>query len=335
MSFNPLLPWVPYAIVVLLVLGGVAWAAYQDLKISGGARSARLTWIRRGLIAVLVAFIGFGPSTTVTTTELARANVDVYFVVDRTGSMAAEDYGPDAEPRLKGVRHDMREIIKDLSGGRFSIISFDSAASRQMPLTTDSTALKTWIGSLNQEITLYSSGSSLNRVYGELEQALRRGAEENPQNQRIVYILTDGENTSEDSRQSFAGIKQYINGGAVLGYGTAEGGKMKRYDPILSSESEEYIQDFTQSPVVPAISKIDEVALGALAQEMGIKYIHRAEPTDMKEATSGIDPKLVAAEGRRTTEIQQLLIWPFAALLAGLLVWEFAAATYRTTRKVG
>jgi len=333
MTFTPLFPVTGYAIAVALVFLALGYAAYRDLAANQFVHATWLTWGRRTAAFVLVAFMGFGPSITEESSEVARANVDVYFVVDRTGSMAAEDYGPDHEPRLVGVRHDMLQIVNELGGGRFSIISFDSAASRQMPLTTDTAALHTWVDSLNQEITMYSSGSSLNRAYTELAASLQRGAESNPQNQRIVYILTDGENTTEGTRQSFVDLAQYIDGGAVLGYGTEAGGKMKRYDPLL--ESNEYIEDFTQSPTTAAVSKIDEKQLKQLASELGINYVHRTEPTNTKDATKGINPKLVAADGKRIVKVNQLMLWPFAAVLAGLLVWEFAATTYRTTRKVG
>ena len=41
-----------------------------------------------------------------------------------------------------------------------------------------------------------------------------------------VFFITDGEITNNDSLESFSKASKYIDYGAVLGYGTKEGGKM-------------------------------------------------------------------------------------------------------------
>lgn len=36
----------------------------------------------------------------------------------------------------------------------------------------------------------------------------------------MLFFVSDGETTSVETLKSFAEVKKYINGGAVLGYGT-------------------------------------------------------------------------------------------------------------------
>ncbi|WP_435298784.1 vWA domain-containing protein [Timonella sp. A28] len=333
MSFVPLFPGLVWAVLSVVIVGVVGFFAVQDARSRSWSRKSVVVWVRRVAVSLLVVFIGFGPSIYEESAEFARTNVDVYLVVDRTGSMAAEDYGKKNKPRLDGVRKDLHDTIDQLSGSRFSVISFDSKATRQIPLTTDTSALHSWVDGLNQETTLNSSGSSLNRVYETLATELKRSHSNNPQNKRIVYLFTDGENTSEEKRQSFAELKKYVDGGAVLGYGTEDGGKMKRYDP--SNNSIEYIEDFTLSPAGPAISKIDLAELTAVANDIGVQLLHRNDSSSMDKAIAGVDPQLVMAQGYRVVEVQQLFIWPFAVLLGLLLMWELVDSTSRMTRKVG
>lgn len=333
MSFSPLAPLLAYIILSILLLGLVSYFFIKELRTPGHDDATILDWSRRLGITILVIFIGFGPGTMVESTETARANVDVFFVVDRTGSMAAEDYNGQ-EPRLTGVRQDIMDIVEMLPGSRFSTVSFDSDAARQLPLTTDTNALRIWANNLTQEVTVYSQGSSVNRVHKELFNTLQDSQEKYPQNQRVVIFMTDAENTTEDDvRQSFADLKQFIDHGAVLAYGTEQGGPMLRYDPF--DDTPEYIPDYSETDTPNAISKVDLAEGQALATEMGIKFVHLTEPTDLTATFAEIDPKVISVEGGRIVEVFQLKIWPFAIGLAALLMWELTATISRSARRVG
>lgn len=329
MTFLPLAPAILWAILVVVACAAFAyfaWTKRADFDLT------TVDWVRRGAILGLTAFMGFGPAIMVSTDENVRVNVDVYFVVDRTGSMAAEDYNG-SKPRLEGVKADVMDIADSLTGARFSVLSFDSSASRQLPLTTDSEALRSWADTLTQEITVYSSGSNMNRVFEELSKILNGGREANPHNQQFVYFLTDGENTSDETRQSFEALRPFIAGGAVLGYGTAEGGNMRRYDPLI--EDHGYIMDPTAGTGVKAVSTINQEELKALATETGVPYVHRTAPGGLDEVSAVAETALVTTSSTRTTETPQLLLWPFAGALSALLIWEFTGVARRTVKAVG
>src|SRR5690606_39283043 len=57
---------------------------------------------------------------------------------------------------------------------------------------------------------------------------LRAATKSSPDRSRMVFYLGDGEQTSSGEPESFKGGAKYVDGGAVLGYGTAEGGPMKK-----------------------------------------------------------------------------------------------------------
>lgn len=295
------------------------------LQASSGER--RVDWIRRTAMVACVAIIGLCPAIPKTEADSLVSNAELYFVVDRTGSMAAEDYNG-TEPRLYGVSHDMVALTEAMAGSRYAILSFDSQTTRQLPLTTDARAVGAWADTLHQEITAYSSGSSVDRPLQQLQEMLLAAEERNPSNIRLVFFLSDGENTNGsdsdagDGFASFAELAPLIDGGAVLGYGTAEGGRMRSYDGTSDSgygTDAPYITDDTGAE---AISRIDENTLRTIAEQMGIDYTHRIEPDDISSLVAGIDLEAIADDGRRDETTYSDVYWPAAAILALLLAWE-------------
>ena len=331
MTLQPLVPVWALVLLVVPLLALTVWQAVVAGRPGpdGAPRpgAPRAAWVRRTGAVALLALIGLGPSVASTDRDTSVANVDMFFVVDRTGSMAAEDYGPGLDQeRLDGVRHDVVSLTEAVPGARYSVISFDSQASRQLPLTTDTRAIASWAQTFDREITRYSKGSLTDRPLDELATALRGSAELHPANLRLVFFLTDGEQTAEGEPRSFADLAPLVDGGAVLGYGTAEGGRMKEYDPDVDPADAEYIVDWSQpsegGEPVEALSTIDEETLGALAEQLGVPYVHRTEPSETASLVAGIDPQQVAADGRRDVTSYRPVVWPLALGLAALLAVE-------------
>ncbi|MTG88618.1 VWA domain-containing protein [Cellulosimicrobium sp. BIT-GX5] len=341
-TLQPLVPVWALALLVLPLLGLAVWQAVVAGRPGpGGAPRAgapRGAWLRRAGAVVLLGIIGLGPSVASTDRDTSVANVDMFFVVDRTGSMAAEDYGPQGgQERLDGVRHDITSLTEAIPGARYSIISFDSQASRQLPLTTDARAITSWADTFHREITRYSQGSLTDRPLDELRSALQGSAEQHPANVRLVFFLSDGEQTAEGEPRSFADLAPLVDGGAVLGYGTSEGGRMKEYDPDVAPEDAEYIIDWSQQSEdgepVEALSVIDEETLNALAEQLGVPYVHRQEPGETASLVAGVDPQQVAADGRRDVTAYRPVVWPFALALVALLgveAWFWARSASRS-----
>lgn len=312
MTLRPLLP----AWLLLLVLLPVLVLAVRQAVV-GTARTRGRWWLRAGTVLAVTA-LGLGPSVPAVTDQQVGVAVDVFFVVDRTGSMAAEDWSPEARPRLDGVRHDVPAIVDALPGARYSIIAWDSQASRQLPLTTDARAVRSWTQTLRQEPTGISTGSLVDRPLDALSRALTGAQERNPSHVRLVFFLSDGEQTTDGQPASFEPLAPLVDGGAVLGYGTAEGGRMRSYDGSLEPAPDApYIVD--DATGTDAVSVVDEAALQAVADQLGVPYAHRTGPDDVTPLVEGIDPEEIATDGRRDTRLWQAVTWPLALLVAGLL----------------
>ncbi|MFV0254048.1 MAG: vWA domain-containing protein [Beutenbergiaceae bacterium] len=308
-------------LVFVPLLGFTVWRAVASL----GER--RVDWLRRTAIVGALVGIGLTPAIPTTDAEGLVSNAELYFVVDRTGSMAAEDYNG-GNTRLSGVATDMAALTTELAGSRYAIVAFDSQATRQLPLTTDSRAVQSWADTLRQEVTAYSAGSSVDRPLDTLRDTLESAAERNPSNIRLLYFFSDGENTdgsdsdTSDGFESFADLAPLIDGGAVLGYGTTEGGPMRSYDGTSNTgfgTDAPYITDQNGSD---AISRIDETTLRTIADQLGIDYSHQITPGDVQALTAGIDLAAIAEDGRRDLTTFTDVYWPIVVILAALLAWE-------------
>lgn len=246
------------------------------------------------------------------TAEPATSDLNVFFVVDTTTSMVAEDYGNRA-PRLDGVRQDVMAVAEELPGARFSVITFDTEGHVRMPLTTDTLALDTIMSVLEPQVTFYSKGSSVTAAREVLSDRLAQARDAHPERPRVVFYLGDGEQTSAQEPGPLHLDSGLVSGGAVLGYGTQAGGRMKENN---GTESDGGTADaaYVQDGGADARSRIDEDRLRGIASQLGVPYVHRA---------AGDPPEPMLQEARpgvleRTRDTMSLpgrleLYWIFAA----------------------
>lgn len=337
MRFDPLLPgsW-PLVIAVALVMAALLWWSARWAFSALADPGARASWWRRACLALVMVLILAGPAAAVTESTQV-SNVEIYLVVDRTGSMAAEDWagGPAAGggTRLDGVKSDLTAIRDAWPQARFCILALDGAAARELPLTSDLDAVTSWIGSLQQEITQRSQGSSLDGMLPLLVQTLTRAKEKNPEDARLVYILSDGEATDDGRGASAAGTAgatwakagELTDGGAVLGYGTASGGMMRSFDGSSTPGSGKYILDPDTGK--PAVSVPDTRALASVAEALGVPYFQRTGGSD--DVPTGDftrqDVNAVLTDGREKKNHVRYLTWPLGIAASALAIWELVA----------
>ncbi|GAA3669538.1 vWA domain-containing protein [Microbacterium marinilacus] len=273
----------------------------------------RLSWALRLAVVIACAVLALRPGLPGGETRTLATETDVVLLVDTTASIVAEDWG-DGRPRLEGVREDVEAIVEAYPGARFALITFDSAAEVRLPLTTDTSALRSALEVLTPEVTQQSRGSSIGVAHQTLAETLEAAASASPDRSRMVFYLGDGEQTAESPPESFDDSAALIDDGAVLGYGTHEGGPMKTQRGGVPGEGgDEYILDGSER----ALSIVDEAALEGVAAELGVGYQHRtaAEPVALPEApTSTVAP--AAGEVGDVVELGWMVAIAIAALLA-------------------
>ncbi|HEY9357943.1 MAG TPA: VWA domain-containing protein [Arthrobacter sp.] len=314
MTLQPVLPaWIMLPLVAAVVL----FLVWQFINAHRGSSRLepgfRRDWLLRGLLVLLVLGAALRPGIPGGSAEAATADMNVFFVVDTTSSIAAEDYG-DSRPRLEGARADIMAIAEELAGARFSLITFDTNAAVRMPLTTDTSALDTLVTVLEPQVAAYSKGSSVTVAAKVLDERLRAARETHPERPRIVFYLGDGEQTSGKAPAPMRLDAGLVTGGAVLGYGTAEGGRMKENTGPGPDEDAGYIPDRSGGGGRDALSLIDEGQLRKIATDLGVPYVHRSAGDAAAPMLQDADPgSLQRGEGDGSLEGRTELYWILAA----------------------
>jgi Ca-activated chloride channel family protein len=320
-TFVPVLAWPVLVALAVGALAAVWWNPSRDAPGESRATHWRLT---AGVVLLALAALrpGLPGGDEV---DATAANLNVYFVVDTTSSMVAEDHGAE-QPRLAGVRADVDEIAQALPGARFSLITFDNSTRVRLPLTTDTNALGAAVDTLMPEPPEYSRGTSVTEAEERLRSVLEQAAARHPERGRIVFYLGDGEHTAEQPPAPFTLSRQLVHGGAVLGYGTTEGGRMPATISRYGAAGQ-YIQDPETGE--DALSRLDEDMLRSLASQLGLPYLHRPAGASVDEVLSFVD---VARFGT-SEELEQArlrgrveLYWPLLLGLGLIGAWELGVA---------
>lgn len=310
MIIYPIIPiWLMAIICVVLIL---------IISIKG-----RKGWslVRQIAIVVLLFIINIRIMIFSSNRQSLTNDYDVMFVLDNTMSMYAEDYNG-SERRIDAVKKDCEYIITELAGSNFSLITFNNDAKISVPYTTDSSIILECLNTLPAMTNLYARGTTLN-VSKELLLNTIKSRSEQSEKKQIVFFISDGEITSESKLDSFSEIAKYINGGAVLGYGTQTGGKMKAKEYSTSKDDEKYVQDTSVYPYTDAISKIDENNLKQLANDLNIDYIHMENQSAIKSKLTEIKNGIVNSTKNENKSSYVDIYYLFVIPLLALLVYEF------------
>ncbi len=340
-------PIAPLWLVASVSIGVVSIAA---VKLVRSPARLRLRWALRIGMILLVAVIALRPVIPPSGIgPVATGGLEVYFVVDTTSSMAAEDFGapsnggaaqgesPDGTPatRLDGVRDDVDSITAALVGAQFSLTTFDSASVQRVPLTSDATALVSAASALSPEVTFFSRGSSIDEPLAFMTDLLADAQKAHPERSRVLFYLGDGEQTRATAPVSFTPLAPYLGGGAVLGYGTADGGIMRVFDGYGADDDPQdpsYILDPDTGE--NALSLEDEAALRAIAAQLGVGFVQRAAGDDVDAVVSGIEVGDVSVSSA-PTEGPMEFYWMASIPLGLLALFELVriAWTIAATRR--
>ncbi|MDR1448008.1 MAG: VWA domain-containing protein [Candidatus Ancillula sp.] len=334
-------PTVPVFITLFTLVPLLVLCIFMIIKVRPKEfDSTKLTWGRRLVLVLCLILIALGPCISTKEKRTSLTNLDILFVVDKTGSMSAEDM-EGSKTRLEVLKRDIEYLTYTLPPAKFSAIAFDQRASEQVPLTEDSRAIRTWARTLTPEITKYSSGTNLGAPINTIYNVVDDMHTKNPDDKIALIFMSDGENNATNEVPSFDGIKDLIYSGAVIGYGTSTGGKMKEYYPSISGlmnldrlsdnagtshkttpdeNTQSYIKDKSGAE---AISKINEDNLRKISKDIGIKYFLRENDESVSNFAYSVFAKnWYEKPVDKNTFVWSLFVWPFEILFAVLLLSE-------------
>lgn len=284
-------------------------------------KRSKIAYIRQIIAIVLVFLINLRIMVPSNNVSSSSQTLDTYvlFVVDDTISMLARDYDGDTE-RLTAVKKDCSDIIDELDGAKFAVISFNNNANLVSPFTNNSQYAKDVIGSLYPIEEMYAEGTSMNVSIDMMTDTLKR-AREKADGNVVVFFISDGEITNEEKLKPFKSAAKYVDGGAVLGYGTSEGGNM--YVKSYYTDREELLEDTSSYPRKPAVSVIDEKNLKSIASDIGVKYINMNDSTNIDSTISKIKKESVSESKDGKVTGYADIYYIFAAMLVVVMMWEF------------
>jgi len=192
---------------------------------------------------------------------VAQQGRDLFIALDISRSMLAGDVKPD---RLTFAKNKIKQLLKRLNAERVGLILFSGSAFVQCPLTADYGAFNLYLNQVDVE-TISSGSTALEQV---LKEVLRTFGRVPERKNKLLVLLTDGEDFSPD----LAVVKQEAQQAGLhvfaLGIGTTEGAPIPLYDARGSRVGH---QKDDKGTIV--ISRLNEPLLSALASDVGGTYM--------------------------------------------------------------
>ncbi len=120
------------------------------------------------------------------TQEVKREGADIIVCLDVSNSMLAQDLSPN---RLERAKFALEKMIDKLQGDRLGIIVFAGEAYVQLPITTDYSAAKLFLGGINTQM-VPTQGTNIGAAIRKALEGFSKDLEKN----KTIVIITDGEN---------------------------------------------------------------------------------------------------------------------------------------------
>ncbi len=232
--------------------------------------------------------------------ETRQKGIDILIGVDVSKSMLVRDVAPN---RLERAKLAIRDFTSRLEGDRVGLLPFAGTAFLMCPLTTDYQAFNNSLDALDVN-TIPLGGTDIGTAVREAAKAL-----ESESNHKILILVTDGEDLSED------GLKAAEEAAAenmtiyTIGVGTPQGELI----PVPDTGKGKFVQDAGGKFVT---SRLDETTLTKIAEITSGLYVplgNMGQGFDtVYEKKLALVPKEEHDERKRKVPIERFP-WPLAA----------------------
>jgi len=255
----------------LLILPLVVWLVYlfykswRKRKQVALAEASLLSQInpklsnRKSTIKMLCQFLGLvclvtallNPRIGTRLETVTRKGVDVVFAIDVSKSMLAEDVTPN---RILKAKQILSKAIDELVNDRIGIIVYAGKAYAQLPLTTDYSAAKMFLKTIDTDM-VPTQGTDIGNAVEMALSYFESGTEQN----RALFVLSDGESHEDGALEA---SEMALDNGIIIntiGIGTSQGAPI----PIIRNGIVKgYKKDKSNNVVV---TKMDSQMLQQLA----------------------------------------------------------------------
>ena len=194
----------------------------KELMHSFSKRRTQIKNILTILIFILLVIGIANPQVGAKMEEVKREGVDLMIAIDLSNSMMAEDIKPN---RLERAKLAISRLIDKLEGDRIGLIVFAGEAYVQLPITTDYSAAKLFLSTVNTNI-VPTQGTEIAKA---IDLSVQSFDMENVQNKAII-IITDGESHDKKAIESAEKANELGIFIHTLGMGLSKGGPIPIYN---------------------------------------------------------------------------------------------------------
>lgn len=244
--------------------------------------------------------------------EVRRRGIDLLFALDTSQSMLADDLTPN---RLDRARLGIHDFVDRLEGDRIGLIPFAGSAYALCPLTLDYDAFRESLQVINTQMIPHQ-GTDLASAIQEAERLF----EENQNNQRILVLITDGEDLQGDVLD--AAKKAHEKGMVIytVGVGNPEGSTI----PVQFQNGRRDVMRDQKGEVVR--TKLDESTLKKIAETTKGLYVPLGRGAEglntIYQEKLRLMPKTDLNQRMEKIPLEKF-VWPLALAVLLLLVEFF------------
>ena len=326
MIINPILPLFILYIFLAVAFGGLLYCLFRK-------KTRKAKNIRRIITVVLVLTAMLRPGLNNGVAERELSNLNIFFVVDNTGSMAAKDMDNMNSYRYKVAADDMNKLVNLFYGSKYAIIALDYDAYQAMPLIDSADTAHAYFNALTPKESNTSASSDLSGLLKTAGEKVKQYHDRYPDRDNILFFLSDGENDNNVATSIPSGLKELLVGGAVIGYGTTTGTHIGKVVYNMDYKTNTYSFDISDTKFIldpttrkEHISKLDENNLMNIANGLGLQYYRRTSSGDKFNSIDNFANKNATYhnDGEKSGADNEFY-WLFMLIAAALLFWDFAA----------
>ena len=254
--------------------------------------------------------------------EVKREGIDLYIAVDVSNSMNAEDIVPS---RMERSKQAINKLISEMRGDRLGIIVFADKAYVQLPITTDYSAARMFLSTVNTSLVA-SQGTAIAEA---INLALKSFPDE--AHSRAIIIISDGEDHENDAalKASQEAAKQGVHI-YTIGMGLAEGAPIPLYNQYGHQTG--YRKDSQGNTI---ITRLDEQMLQKIVSAGNGLYVRASNSNVGLEKIYDDISKLDKTEidAKVFTDYEDQFQWFVAAAIILLLIEIFISSGKKAWEK--
>ncbi len=266
------------------------------------------------LFSVAFAFLIIGivnPQVGTKLEEVKRKGADLMICLDVSNSMKAEDLQPN---RLERAKQAISKLLDKLEGDRIGIIVFAGQAYVQLPITTDYSAGKLFLESINTDL-IPTQGTDIGAA---IDLALESFGKDEGKNKAIV-IITDGEDNEAGAVKSAEAAAEKGITIHTIGMGSAEGTPI----PMFRGNVREGFRKDKEGNTV--VTKLNEQTLQEIASAGNGIYVHASNSdaglNNVLDAINKLEKKQF--DSKMYSDYEDRFQWFVSAALLLLLIETF------------